>query len=55
VVNLADALSASLAAARDRGEKAGERRASGPARGARQHRPAAAARSAKKARRKKRA
>jgi DNA end-binding protein Ku len=56
VVSLADALSASLAAARSRGEGGGE--AGAPARGAREHRPAAAAREAangKKPRRKKRA
>jgi DNA end-binding protein Ku len=45
VVSLADALSASLAAARERGDGADRQRP--PARGARQHRPAAAARAAR--------
>jgi DNA end-binding protein Ku len=48
VVSLADALSASLAAARQRGEgRAGD---GAPARGAREHRPAAAARAARSSR-----
>jgi DNA end-binding protein Ku len=55
VVSLAEALSASLAAARRRGEE-GEGRAEPPAtRGARQHRAAAAARTARRAPRKKKA
>jgi DNA end-binding protein Ku len=52
VVSLADALSASLAAARERG---GGGREEGPARGARRHAPAAAARTARRPARKKRA
>lgn len=56
VVNLADALSASLAAARRRSGEAAPERTRPPAHGARRHRPAAAARTAgrKKAARKKR-
>jgi DNA end-binding protein Ku len=54
VVNLADALAASLAAARRRGEDEGGARAE-PERGAHRHRPAAAARTARKPRKKKRA
>jgi DNA end-binding protein Ku len=52
VVSLADALSASLAAARGRASPAEEER---PARGARRHAPAAAARTARRPPRKKRA
>jgi DNA end-binding protein Ku len=52
VVSLADALSASLAAARGRG---GEARAAGPERGERRHPARAAARTAHKPRRKRRA
>jgi DNA end-binding protein Ku len=52
VVSLADALSASLAAARGRGSEPEPAR---PARGARHHRPAAAARAAKRPRKKTRA
>jgi DNA end-binding protein Ku len=56
VVNLADALSASLAAARRRGGDRAEPSRERPARGERRHRPAAAARTSakKKAARKKR-
>lgn len=53
VVSLADALSQSLAAARRRGD--GRARRPGSSAGARVHRPAASARAARKARRKKRA
>jgi DNA end-binding protein Ku len=53
VVSLADALAASLAAAR--GKPEGEPRPAAPARGERRHRAAAAARTARKPRRKKRA
>jgi DNA end-binding protein Ku len=55
VVSLADALSASLAAARRRGEEGGDRAEPAAARGARQHRAAAAARTARRAPRKKKA
>jgi DNA end-binding protein Ku len=58
VVSLADALSASLAAARRRGEEAAPRsdaRDEGPARGARRHAPAQAARTARRPGKKKRA
>lgn len=50
VVSLADALSASLAAARRRGEAPERERAATPARGERRHQPAAAARTAGKKR-----
>jgi DNA end-binding protein Ku len=57
VVSLADALSASLAAARRRGEEAGEGapRGEAPARGAQRHRAAQAARTARRPNKKKRA
>jgi DNA end-binding protein Ku len=55
VVSLADALSASLAAARRRGEEGDDRAEPAAARGARQHRAAAAARTARRAPRKKKA
>ncbi|HEX9308211.1 MAG TPA: Ku protein [Anaeromyxobacter sp.] len=54
VVSLADALSASLAAARRRGDEGAEKEA-GPARGARHHAPAQAARTARRTGKKKRA
>jgi DNA end-binding protein Ku len=55
VVSLADALSASLSAARRRGEEEPPRREEAPARGARRHAAAAAARTARRPSRKKRA
>ncbi|HET8540197.1 MAG TPA: Ku protein [Anaeromyxobacter sp.] len=53
VVSLADALAASLAAARGKPADGAQRTHAAPARGARRHRPAAAARQARKPRRRK--
>ncbi len=55
VVSLADALSASLAAARRRGDEGAPARGAAPAQGARRHPAAAAARTARRPGRKKRA